>query len=399
MVYQSPVTFYTYMNTIAHIVQKGTLFLFVLFTVTGLSAQVVINPHPIVGFQFSSKDILNFDVVYSHTENIKVQYEGSLMDANGRLVVQYMSGTHVLKPGANSYNPGNFKIAQTRYVNRTIAEIEKTTKFLPSGDYTFCINIKCVDHREVCERALNIEMDYSACSDAHAEPITPLLLSFPEDEAELDYKRPNFSWIPPMPIGNNPNMSYTYTLVHMFNDQTAEDAIRRNRALYTQNGIRSISLMFPNQLDDLEEGEHYAWQVSAHIGQQHIATSDVWEFEVEEQEEVELFYTVKRKIGLESYDHPINKDMGFVFNERYAQDPTRTWTIRVKIEGQNLWEELNYLGDLGKQLGKQNLVISPLDIQDMKVGDVFLFEISNNKQDKFYLRIKFLEPQAVKNIK
>ncbi len=366
------------MNTIAHIVQKVALSLLVLFTVTGLSAQVVINPHPIAGFQFSSKDILNFDVVYSHTENVKVQYDASLLDANGRLVVQFISGTHVLKPGANSYNPGNFNIAQTRYVNRTIAEIEKTTKFLPSGDYTFCINIRCVDQREVCQRAIKIEIDYSACSDAHAEPITPLLLSFPEDEAEIDNKRPNFSWIPPMPIGNNPNMRYTYTLVHMLNDQTAEDAIRRNRSLFTQNGIRSISLMFPNQLDDLEEGEHYAWQVSAHIGQQHIATSEVWEFEIEEGINAPFVNINQTQLGI----HTCSSELRILFTQYYGKQK-----LNFKILDQT-GNDVTPAGLNFNLVQGENKLVMPVQDNGLEVNQTYQFIITDAKNKKYKLHFQ-----------
>ncbi|MCB9262595.1 MAG: DUF928 domain-containing protein [Flavobacteriales bacterium] len=273
------------MRTSKKMGKRVSLFFFAtfLFLSQTTKAEVVINPHPIAGFQFSSKDMLNFDVVYTKDLPVKVQFSAVLQDAQGKPVVEYVSSTYTLQTGNNAFTPTNFNIAQTRWTNKTIAEVENSTKFLPSGDYSYCIYIRCVDALNTCKEVFNPELDYSACSEAHAEPITPLLLSFPEDEATIKEKRPNFTWIPPMPIGNNPNLTYTYTLVKMLNDQTAEDAIRRNRSLYTQSGIKNITLMFPNQLSDLEEGEHYAWQVSAQLGEQQIATSEVWEFEVEKE--------------------------------------------------------------------------------------------------------------------
>ena len=352
------------------------------------NAQVVINPHPIMGFQFGSKDILNFDVIYSPTESVKVQYEANLLDANGQLIVQFISGIHILKTGANSYQPTNFNIQQTRYVNRQIAEAERLTSFVPSGDYTYCISMRCVDDPAVCDRTVKLEVDYSACNDVRSEPVTPLLLSFPEDEANIKNKRPTFTWIPPMPIGNNPNLTYTYKLVKMLQGQSAEDAIRRNRPLFTQSGLRAISLMFPNQLDDLEVGDHYAWQVSAELGELHIATSDVWEFEIEKEEKVTAAFITKHKIGLEAYTHSIEEPFVLVSNERYTQD--NEWKIRLKDETTNQWQDLSYL-HLEKALGKKNIEINPNDIQDMEAGHSYVFELSDHKGDKFYVRIIFTE--------
>ncbi len=373
-----------------HLHSRGLVLLVLLFIGAVAKAQVMINPMPIAGFQIASKDILNFNVVYNHAEPVKVQFEANLTDERGALVVQYISGTQTLKSGVNQFNPNSYNITQTRYVNTSIANIERMTSFLPQGDYSYCISMKCVDAPEVCERTIKLEVDYSACNDVHSEPVTPLLLSFPEDEAKLKNKRPTFTWIPPMPIGNNPNLTYTYSLVKMLDGQTAEDAIRRNRALFTQSGLRSISIMFPNQLNDLVEGEHYAWQVSAELGDLHIATSDVWEFEIEEEEEVTAAFITKRKIGLEAYTHPREQPFLLVLNERYIQD--NEWKVRLKDETTNQWQDLSYL-HLKKALGKKNIEINPADIQDMQAGHSYVFELSDHKGDKFFVRIIFTETE------
>jgi hypothetical protein len=351
----------------------GTVLCLLILGISSLaSAQVVINPHPITGFQFGSKDILNFDVIYSPTESVKVQYEASLFDGRGQLVVQYVSGVHTLKTGANSYQPTSYNIQQTRYLNQQIAEVERLTSFVPSGDYTYCINMRCVDDPAVCDRTVKMEVDYSACNDVRAESITPLLLSFPEDEAKLKNKRPTFTWIPPMPIGNNPNLTYTYSLVKMLEGQTAEDAIRRNRALYTQSGLRSISLMFPNQLNDLEVGAHYAWQVSAELGDLHIATSDVWEFEIEEEEVKNQFYRLQNHPSGYIITQLIDEPLRLSYSTSYKHNPEENIQIRLVSDTREV--ELNtsssdglvkrgvstliiYVGELGFEPGEEIFVV------------------------------------------
>jgi hypothetical protein len=284
------------------------------------TAQVVLTPHPMAGFQFASKDVLNFDALYSLNQPVKVRYTASLYNSRGKMVVQYQSDIHVLQPGINRYNPTTFKVKHSRYFDRTIANVERSTSFLPSGDYTYCIQLYCADNPAVCEETIRAEIDIEACNDVRAEPISPLLLSFPEDEAELDNKRPNFSWIPPLPIGNDPNIRYTLSLVKMLEGQTAEDAIRRNRALYTRSGIQGITLMFPNQLNDLVEGEHYAWQVSAQIGETHIATSDVWEFEINKKEHLHYSVVLDEQRSNNIYKYNPGDTVFFVFRNPYSAD-------------------------------------------------------------------------------
>lgn len=364
--------------------------LFILLAVTTSthilsSAQVIIHPTAITGYQFSSKDILNFQVINPKTLSAKVQYTASIVDANGKPVVRYISKTHVLSPGANLYTPTSFGIAQTNYLNQTIAEIEKVSKFLPSGDYTYCIDIVCVDTKEICEQVVKAEIEHIACADVHAEPITPLLLSMPEDEAVVKEKRPNFSWIPPMPLGNNPNMVYTFTLCEIRESQTAEDAIRRNRPLFTQSSIKNISLMFPNQLEDLVEGDSYAWQVSAHIGEQHIATSDVWEFEIEKPE-VATFY-VQMSNSPTGYLHKqeISEPLPLSYSSKYKSSADQQISVQIS----NGTKTVNLTESHPKAIvkrGESTLILS-VDQLGFQVGEVLIVQVTDAMKNIQYLKI------------
>ena len=155
-------------NSMNYLLKLSVIILAVFSLAYQAQAQVIINPSPIVGYQFSSKDILNFQVINPKTISAKVQYTASLVDGYGKPVVRYMSKTHVLSPGANLYTPTSFGIAQTNYLNQTIAEIEKVSQFLPSGDYTYCIDIVCVDTKEICEQVVKAEIENVACADARA---------------------------------------------------------------------------------------------------------------------------------------------------------------------------------------------------------------------------------------
>ncbi|MBO6515025.1 MAG: hypothetical protein JJ975_00560 [Bacteroidia bacterium] len=362
---------------------------FFLSSTTIVKSQVVINPHPINGFQLASKDILNFDIILAGSHSVTVRYEAELSHESSGLVVQFQSRTHSIEPGVNSYNPTSFGISQSRYLNHNLSAIEKSTSFLPPGEYTYCIRLTCMDTEEACKRAFQIEQNYTACGQAHSETITPLLLNTPEDESVVEDLRPNFNWIPPMPFGNSSNLRYTFRLVNMLEGQTAEDAIRRNRAVYERTNLTTISQMFPGQLNDLRRGQRYAWQVSAYIGDVHIGTSDVWEFEIDQPKPIEYFYVVKPKLGMEAYGHPVNRKLGFVFEDRYHSDEQMDWSARIRSETSNEWFEIGQLIETNKTEGKTNLALKPEDIQDLETDITYVFEITNGKSDPFFVRIRF----------
>lgn len=372
-------------------------------TIHSSFAQVVINPHPIVGLQFSSKDILNFDVIYSQSQDLLVKYEASLNDASGRTIAKFYSRIHTLRPGANLYNPTSFQIERSVFFNKEIAGIENTTHSLPQGDYSYCIRLVCADRAELCSDVLGVEQDYSACADAHVEPASPLLLSFPEDKGILDEKRPNFTWIPPLPIGNDPNITYSIVLVKMRNKQTAEDAIRRNRPLYQKDGIKSVNMMFPSQLNDLEEGEHYAWQVSAHIGNINVATSDVWEFEIKENISVKQCIVLDRENNTAVYRYGAKDTLFFIFKNPYeAEDLELLVEKKTQSGGNGKVEELmlrvqevdqepqtDFKQVYAIRYGKQMYAI-PLSRMSPEKGDFYSFKMNtrDHKSYKILISIK-----------
>lgn len=288
---------------------------FFTFLYSPANSQVFIQSYPQSGFQMASRDFLQFDVIYNHSQTVNVQYTIRVNNEAGGPVVELTSTVHTLVKGVNSYSPLTFKLTSTRYIDLEVAKIERSTGYLPPGNYKYCITVQCVDAPEKCKELLPVESGLTHCSSVELLNVTPLLLSSPSDEAELEETRPNFLWIPPMPIGNDPDISYQFTLVHMRDDQSAEDAIRRNRALYSTSGIKGLMLVYPSTLGDLEKGEKYAWQVTAFIGRRQVATSQVWEFKIKKEEDGQVFVRIQtQRDGV----HTCKDVLRFIYEEPYT---------------------------------------------------------------------------------
>jgi len=255
------------------------------FAQSGTSLSLTLDP--ISNARFATEDALNLTVLSKKQDPANVYFEVRVRYESGFSVVVAKSQNVTLNAGANRFNKNNIRFVSKKYDNKDFGSFEQSNGFLPTGSYQVCVAVKCAD-REclISTNLLELEgQQISDCKESFSINPTPLLLSSPFDEAELTTKRPNFSWIPPMPIGTDPNLSYTFTLIKLKDKQRGEAGIRRNRPIYTTEGLNVLNLPFPAELEDLETGKKYAWQVKAVLGSTPIQTSEVWEFEIIEEEE------------------------------------------------------------------------------------------------------------------
>jgi hypothetical protein len=354
--------------------------------------QTIINPHPVSGYQVSSDNLLDFDVIAiskGSAESVNVSFRITVSQSDqlrGPFLTMY-SGKHTLTKGVNSFNIGNINIIRKQFASADFANYESKMNSFPMGNYVYCINIVCEDNFDRCSDFFVQENNRTECTEFTILPMSPLLLASPEDEDVLKDKRPNFNWIPPMPIGSDPNISYEYTLVHLNKDQKGEDGIRRNRPIYKRDGIRAINLTYPTTLEDLEEGEHYAWQVSAYLGKILVGTSEVWEFEVEDEKETPS-YALKTKIGLESYEHLMSEPVIFIYDERYKRGKVNFELVSIRDESTN--ELFEFEEDMQNDIstGKNSLEFDLSLLLDCQENHYYLFKLQNTVGDYFYVRIK-----------
>lgn len=340
-------------------------------------SQVTINPHPVGGFQVASDDVLQFDVInpIPDENGILVHFFIQIMDPNGKRIVHMQSGKHTVTKGINSYNVSNLNIISKRFYNQEIANYESKTRSLPTGNYTYCINIVCNEGSERCKKFDIQENNQTECHDFEVMPMSPLLLSMPEDEDVLKEKRPNFTWIPPMPLGSDPDISYEMTLVHLNNEQSAEDGIRRNRPIFQRDGIKAVNQIFPTTLEDLEEGEHYAWQVQAHLGSTVAATSEVWEFEIEKEEIYSSFVNVNKGVnGI----HSCNNILKFSYDSRIEES-----LLNYRIED-DFGKDVTPDKDFIVERGINELTLS-VEESGLEVGEKYHLIIVSPRNERFEL--------------
>ncbi|MBI1308193.1 MAG: DUF928 domain-containing protein [Bacteroidetes bacterium] len=257
------------------------LLLLSFFAYINSFAQVTIQLQPINQIRFASEDVWSFSVTLTGDKPINVYFKAIVNNDASLPQVELISAAVNLSPGINLFNKQMLSTIKKNYFSQALANYELLSGELPPGDYTYCVHLICADVE--CSKVLPLETPIKECITIQKPQSTPLLLSTPEDKAKISDKRPGFTWIAPMPLGTNPDLTYQFTLVHLNKNQSAMDGIQRNRPLYSQSGIAGTTIGFPQELSDLQQEEHYAWQVKAVLGDGVVAVSEVWEFEIDKE--------------------------------------------------------------------------------------------------------------------
>jgi len=353
-----------------------------LFAVFTVQADIIVTPRVSNTLRFNADDIWNINIQYIGSGSPQVIIEATLNSSQG-VVLTAKSNSTSLKVGLNSFTSISLGTQQLKYAHRNMEEVVTVLGSLPSGSYSICYRVKCIEPN--CNGAGQnaVSGESNDCSDLTVEPSTPLLLSFPEDDATLSInnKRPTFSWIPPSPISQISGFNYQYTLVEARENQQCEDAIQRNRPLYRQQGLGNNVLPYPSDLSSLDTGKKYCWQVHGLADKLPIAQSEVWEFKLkaEKKDTLQLTYHKLSTNHVKTFDIP--KKFGVIHKER-----KRTNVLEYKI----LDLETNIAvkdGELDVVYGENKIDFDLTKLYKAQPDKLFQLQIFN--KDKMISQMKF----------
>lgn len=245
-----------------------------------LLAQINIQINSFNQYYFNTKECLNFSAINLGLKSVEVQFNFKIDNADNTKIVEFKTSPVILNPGVNLINSMTIGFKDIKYFNNDIYEIETKTGTFPSGNYKVCIWSVCSlpDCAGLGSGAGSTEQ--AECIQIQVENPTPLLLSYPENNSEIEEIRPVYNWIPPAPIASSSELNYLMRLVEVNEGQTPSDALMLNRPLIEIEGLVQNTMMHPNDINPLEPGKTYAWQVQAFIGKTYFAKSEQWKFKV-----------------------------------------------------------------------------------------------------------------------
>jgi hypothetical protein len=348
-----------------------------------LFSQLSIQFTSLNNYLFNTKEALNLTVINSGVKSVQVQFSGRIVKSDIGNVTFFKTEPLILNVGANIITPTSISLNEINYLDNDIREIEQKTGTYPSGNYTVCIWSACTspDCDGSGQSAGSIEQP--VCTNISIENPTPLILSYPSNDSEIEETRPTYTWIPPAPVAASSSLNYTMTLVEILDGQSKSDALALNRPLIELSSISNPMLMHPADLPDLEPGKSYAWQVQAYIGQTFFAKSEQWKFKVKKKEDKKVVGKLVVILKPDDKDiHSAEDTLRMVFNE-----PKKSGKINLVIKSQNgLTVEMT---DVSTKFGENLIWIDLLDPK-YKINETYqVIFIEGNKilyQLKFVVR-------------
>ena len=187
------------------------------------------------------------------------------------LVVRLVVPNLVIRSGNNIIPANKLISSNIHYASSEEGNYLRQTGLMPEGELEYCFKLVLSSKDNPDEIVENCFFGNNLLS-------SPLELVMPDNKDVFCEKRPRFTWQPPLPLAAG--TTFQLKLVKVGNGQAANEAVLVNTPVIYQTNIRGYVLPFPAGTPDLEEGESYAWQVTANA-KSRTTLSEIWQFTID----------------------------------------------------------------------------------------------------------------------
>lgn len=223
----------------------------------------------------------NLVLVNVENRNVLVKLNLVLLDVQtNQPVITASSAPFSLSKGARQLQARDVSPVQYAY-SIPAARIDMDPNgMLPAGRYQACYTV------------VNVEKGNSTmvenCIAVNVDPLSPPLLNTPADEERLLTPYPQFTWLPPTPVGLFNDLSYTMVIVEVLPGQGKGDAIQQNVPVNSGVYTKNMYWNYPASFSALDAEKLYAWRVVAMNSGKAVAMSETWTFRVTAHKPVPL---------------------------------------------------------------------------------------------------------------
>ena len=370
--------------------KKMTILVVLLLGLLSAGGQVLLNLQlPPSGIYLKSQ-LWNFSVINTSGQPISIKIEMTFTDAaNAQRIMTASSGIVTLTQQVTQLQSANLVPIVYSIINNTYNIDTNPNGFLPVGRFDVCFAVMQVN-LDVTDKLAE------ECETIEVEPASPPILVEPADGDQSDVTRPFFTWVPPAPLASFSNLRYDWILVEVQGNQTPADAIQQNLPVYAQQDLAVSSLLYPASLPELGTNKTYAWQVAAKSSNNAIAKTDIWTFTVKQytpdtvqnRDSKGYYVPLKREndaayttsTGLVRYEY-LNE-----INDTAARISICeiTGTARTPVNLNTNQVKLRY--------GYNYLLTNLMSNSDMKDKHIYLLELINSKQERWYLKFEYRAP-------
>lgn len=349
-----------------------------------MQAQVILNLQlPPMGLTVKPQ-LWNMSLVNTGTVNVDVRVEVVLTDVStGQRVLTGTSNVFLLPKGVKQVRvadvvPVTYSIGNPGYMVDPGQD-----GFLPVGVFTVCYSVIRVG--EVPEK-LSEE-----CETVEVEPVSPPQLVMPADNEELVVTRPAFTWLPPAPYNSPNSLLYDWLLVEVQPTQSAADAIQQNIPVLARGNVSFASFQYPLSMAELDTGKIYAWRITAKNNSSAIANSEVWTFRIKRDPDSKTTTPTGYFARLHKEDNAAYVLCNGILRFEYTNEVNSS-EAGIKIIDISSAARKQIVLDSSTYTVRMGQNFMQLDLRDtpgMISKHMYLLELHNTTQERWYLRFEY----------
>ncbi|MBS1552365.1 MAG: hypothetical protein JST15_09905 [Bacteroidetes bacterium] len=249
-----------------HII-KHIIVLLLLLSSGIIYSQVTVSLDQPPPFQFRAENM--WKVTLNNTgADVRVYLTGSVMKGNAQVIDATTSAFNLAR-GMKRVSAAEMSPIDLKKYNNDIEQTLSKTGTFESGTYTICIKVKDAGNNE--------ELG-SFCNDYEIINMTKMELISPENNDQVLFLLPSFTWLPPVPLPQGKTVSYQFQITEILNRQTPEYAFLSNPVYFHSEKLLTTLFQYPIAAIPLINGRKYAWRVITYIDNNKFIESPVWEF-------------------------------------------------------------------------------------------------------------------------
>lgn len=283
----------------------------------------------------------------------------------------------ILDKGARQIQAKDLGPIEYTYNGPLIPADRDANGMLPVGNYQACYTVfSGIKDGPVVENCIQLAVD----------PLSPPLLNTPSDEGRTYSAWPQFTWLPPTPIGIFSDLSYNMVLVEVLPGQGKADAIEQNIPVYTGGFIKSLYLNYPSSYRNLDTAKLYAWRIVAMNNGQPAAMSDIWTFRVvtppKPSLSIEHTAYLDLKRGLDPSIASVSGSLKFTYENVPADTSVHFRISSIQDPGNPVVQQ----GQLSLGRGRNLLELPLLNRAGYAQNKIYLFQFINGRNETWTLK-------------
>jgi hypothetical protein len=360
---------------------KTRLMLYLLFLgITTAQAQVSMTLQvPPMGVLVKNQ-LWNMLLVNSGNRSVLLRINLVLLDEKtNQPVLTASTIPFLLNKGAKQLQAKDLSPIQYNYNGPANADRDPNG-LLPAGTYQACYTV------------INTEKGNPTvenCIQLNVDPLSPPLLNTPADEGALYTAYPQFTWLPPTPVGLFNDLSYALILVEVLAGQGKADAIQQNIPVYSAGFIKNLYMNYPSSYRALDTSRLYAWRIVALNNGQPTAMSDIWTFRVttpplsSRKREDGSYLFLKRE--LDASVATVSGLLKMVYNNEAADTVVKYTITSLSDPGNAVVQQ----GTLALRGGNNLLDLALNKTAGYGKGNIYLFRLVNRRNESWTVKFNY----------